>query len=68
MSYSDKCFHLSEILNSHPFMGNFSNKGISFLYEVLKQLGQAMTSEVSLLSSLEYGGVRSEEALPGGRS
>lgn len=68
MSYSDKCFHPAEILNSHPFMGNFYNKGISFLYEGLKQLGQAITSEISLLSSLEDGGVRSEEALPGGRS
>lgn len=35
------------------------------LYEGLKQLEQAIISEISLLSSLEYRGVRSEEALPG---
>lgn len=66
MSYNDRCFRPAEILNSHPFVSNFYNKWISSLYEGLKQLGQAITSEMSLLSSLEYGGVRSEEALPGG--
>lgn len=68
MSYNDRCFHPPEILSSHPFVGNFYNKGISFLYEGLKQLGQAIPSEMSLLSFLEYRGVRGEEALPGGRN
>lgn len=53
MSDSDKRVHPTETPCSHPFIGNFYIKGISFLYEVLRQLGQAITSEMSLLSSLE---------------
>lgn len=68
MSNSDKHVHPTEILCSHLFIGNFYIKGISFLYEVLKQLGQVVTSEMSLFSSLEYGGVSSDGALPGGKS
>ena len=68
MSHSDKHVHPTEILCSHPLIGDFYVKGIPFLYEVLRQLGQAITSEMSLLSSLEYGGVSSEGSLPGGKS
>lgn len=52
MSYNDRNFHPAEILNSHPFVGSFYDKLIYFLYEGLKQLGQAITSEMFLLSSL----------------